>query len=139
MTISRFATISAIALLLPLSAFAGKAERDFMSNEVEPAVKAATASFKTSCGCDVKFDIKADSFQSTDDMFKIKYFASTIKDNAASYCTDAATKKAICKMKSIEFSKATSTYLKFAAGKVTATTDGTSQPSWEMLTKEVDK
>ncbi|PXX37851.1 hypothetical protein [Undibacterium pigrum] len=136
MKISRLA---AILLLLPLTAFAGKAERDFMTNEVDPAIKAATASLKTSCGCDVKFDVKVDSFQTTDDMFKIKYFASTIKDNTASYCSDAATKKAICKMKSIEFSKAASTYLKFAAGKVTATTDGTSQPSWEMLTREVDK
>lgn len=139
MKISRLAAISTIALLLPLTAFAGKAERDFMSNEVEPAVKAATSSLKTSCGCDVKFDIKADSFQSTDDMFKIKYFAATIKDNVASYCADAATKKAMCKMKSIEFSKAATTYLKFAGGKVSATTDGTSQPSWEMLTREVDK
>lgn len=135
----KISKLAAIILLLPLTAFAGKAERDFMSNEVEPAVKAATAGLKTSCGCDVKFDIKADSFQTTDDMFKIKYFASTIKDNAGAYCADAASKKAICKMKTIEFSKAASTYLKFAAGKVTATTDGTSQPSWEMLTREVDK
>ncbi|MES2040682.1 hypothetical protein ACO0LD_04225 [Undibacterium sp. Ji83W] len=135
----KISKLAAIILLLPLTAFAGKAERDFMSNEVEPAVKAATAGLKTSCGCDVKFDIKADSFQTTDDMFKIKHFASTIKDNAGAYCADAASKKAICKMKSIEFSKAASTYLKFAAGKVTATTDGTSQPSWEMLTREVDK
>jgi len=135
----KISKLAAILLLLPLTAFAGKAERDFMTNEVEPAVKAATASLKTSCGCDVKFDIKADSFQTTDDMFKIKYFASTIKDNVVSYCTDAATKKAMCKMKNIEFSKAATTALKFSGGKVTASTDGTSQPSWEMLTREVDK
>lgn len=135
----KISKLAAILLVLPLTAFAGKAEREMMSNEVEPAVKAATGSLKTSCGCDVKFDIKTDSFQTTDDMFKIKYFASTIKDNAGSYCADAASKKAMCKMKTIEFSKAATTSLKFASGKVVATTDGTSQPSWEMLTKEVDK
>lgn len=131
--------LAGILLCLPLAAWAGKAERDFMTAEVEPAVKEATAAFKKSCGCDVKFDVKQDSFQSKDDMFKIKYFASTIKDNAGSYCSDAATKKAMCKIKSIEFSKTAETALKFNAGKVTASTDGTSQPSWEMLTREVDK
>ncbi|MBC3917878.1 hypothetical protein H8L32_10370 [Undibacterium sp. CY18W] len=135
----KISKLAGIFLLLPLTALAGKAEREMMSNDVEPAVKAATTSLKTACGCDVKFNIKADSFQTTDDLFKIKYFASTIKDNAAAYCTDPASKKAICKMKSIEFSKAASTTLTFAGSKVTATTDGTSQPSWEMLTREVDK
>ncbi len=127
-----------ILLFTPLLAFAGKAERDFIASDVDPAVKTAAATLKKSCGCDVKFDIKIDSFKDKDELFKIKHFATMITENSAPYCSDAASKAAVCKLKTIEFSKG-STDFKFAGGKGTATTDGTSTPSWDMITRVIDK
>lgn len=132
-------TLALIFMLTPLFAHAGKEERDFIATKVEPAVKEAAASYKKSCGCDVKFDVKLDTYKDKDALYKVKYFAEAIKDGAPAYCTDAASKVAMCKLKSIEVSKSSAADFKFSGGKGVATTDNSANPSWEMVTRAVDK
>ena len=131
--------LAMVLMLVPVLAFAGKAERDFLTNEVEPAVKEATATLKGSCGCDVKFNVKFDTFKDTDELRNIKNFANSIRDGAKSYCSDAGSKAAICKLKTIELSKSTEATFKFKDGKGTATADSSSTPSWDMMTDIIDK
>lgn len=126
-------------MLAPVLAFAGKAERDFVTFQVEPAVKEAIATLKSSCGADVKFDIKFDTFKDTDELLNIKHFANAIKEGAKPYCSDAASKTAIGKLKTIEFSKSSEPTFTFKNGKGIATADSSSYPSWDMITSAVDK
>jgi hypothetical protein len=132
-------TITIALMFTALAAHAGKVERDFIASDVEPAIKEAAAAYKKSCGCDVKFDVKLDSYKDKDELFKIKYFAQAIKDGAPAYCTDAATKAAMCKLKSIEIQKTATADFKFSGGKGVATTDSSANPSWEMVTRAIDK
>ena len=138
-TTVKIKTLIAVLMLSPLSAFAGKAERDFVSTQVEPAVKEAAATLKKSCGCDVKFDVKVDTFKDTDELMTSRNFANAVKSAAPGYCNDAPSKAAICKVKTFEVSKGSSVTFKFAGGKGIVTTDSSSYPSWDMVTREVDK
>lgn len=135
---TRFAWAAA-ALTLASLAHAGKAEREFYAAEVEPAIKRAAGALKQSCGCDVKFDVQVSTLETTDHMRQARGFANSISEKAAGYCTDAPSKKAICQLKTVEFSRTGSSEFKFAAGKGVATTDGSSFPHWDMMTAVLDK
>lgn len=135
-------TIRKIVLVLmfaPALVFAGKAERDFMADEAQPAVQEAVATLKSSCGSDVKFDIKLETFKDLNEMWLIKRFANSIKEGAESYCSDAGSKAAMGNLKTIEFSKGSDVSFTFKDGKGTATADSSSYPSWDMITRAVDK
>jgi hypothetical protein len=121
------------------TAFAGKEEREAMKNEVMPAVKAAEAKFKSSCGCALAITVDEATVKSTDDMYHVKHMAGWVADGAGAYCTDAASKKAVCQMRSLVFAKAAEAKFTFKGGKGVATTDGQSSCSWEMMTQELDK
>jgi len=131
--------IASLGLAAASLAHAGKAERDFFAAEVAPAVKTATSTLKQSCGCDVKMDVKQDSFQTVDHLRQVRYAAGTIVDNAPKYCNDAPSKAAVCKLKTLEFARTGTTAFKFAAGKGVITLDESSYPSWDMLAAELDK
>ncbi len=124
--------------LISVDAFAGKAERDYLSKEVQPAVKAAEAKLKTACGCNTRF-VVSDSLKSTDDMSQAKHIAEPITEEAPKYCTDDASKKAVCQLKTIEVVKGSDTKFAYSGGKGICTTDGQSIPSWDMITREIDK
>lgn len=124
--------------LVSINAFAGKAERDYMKDSVQPAIKEAEAKFKAACGCALKITA-TDSLKSQDDMAQAKNTASSITDNVEKYCTDEASKKAMCAMKSIDVVKGKETAFAFKAGKGTCTTDGNSYVHWDMITRELDK
>jgi len=62
-----------------------------------------------------------------------------VADGVAGYCTDEASKKAVCKMKSLVLAKAAESTFTFKNGKGIATTDGQSHTSFEMMTRELDK
>ena len=126
-------------MLAPVLAFAGKAERDFTTDEAQPAVQAAAATLKSSCGCDVTFDVKFDTFKDLNELWLIKRFADSIKEGAEPYCSDAGSKAAMCALKTIEFSKGSDVTFVFKDGKGTATADSSSYPSWDMITHAVDK
>ena len=130
----------ALALLfVPLAAFAGKEEREFMKSDVMPAVTAAQGAYKKGCGCDLKIAVDETTIKSKDDMYKIKYIAESVTEGAPKHCTDAESKKAICKMKSLKLAKASESKFTFAGSAGTATTDGQSQTTFEMMSSELDK
>ena len=131
--------LAALLLAIPMVAFAGKAERDFLAKEMDPAVQASTAAVSKSCGCAVKFDIKADSYSNVDQLYTARNFVRTIGEKAPGYCSDAPSKAAVCKLKTIEVVKGTEVVFKFAGGKGTAVTDDSSSPSWDMVAAQVDK
>lgn len=131
--------IATLSLAAASLAHAGKPERDFLAAEVAPALKAAASTLKQSCGCDVKMDVKQDSFQTVDHLRQVRYAAGTIVDNAPRYCSDAPSKAAVCKLKALEFARTGTTAFKFAAGKGVITLDESSYPSWDMLAAELDK
>ncbi|MEO7014592.1 MAG: hypothetical protein ABI127_09790 [Dokdonella sp.] len=131
--------LALVLMFIPVFAFAGKAERDFTTSEAEPAVKEAVATLKNSCGCDVAFDVKFDTFKDLNELWLVKRFANAIKDGAEPYCSDAASKAAMCNLKTIEFSKGSDVTFEFKDGKGTATADSSSYPSWDMVTRAVDK
>jgi hypothetical protein len=130
--------IGTALMLVSLSAFAGKTERDYMTNEVQPAVKAAEAKLKSACGCSVSFTV-SDSLKTTDDMAQARNIANAVTEGAPAYCSDAASKKAVCQLKTIEVVKGKETGFAFKGGKGTCTTDGQSYVSWDMITREIDK
>src|SRR5262249_42775800 len=120
-------------------AFAGKEERDFRKNTVEPAIAGAKKAYKTGCGCDLKFEVKWDDFTTWDQLSQLRYTAENFSENAPDYCKDPASKKAMCQMKSFEISIGKETAFAFKGGKGIATTDGHASVSWGMITGAVDK
>lgn len=127
-----------LSAMFPFLAFAGKAEREYMAKTVNPAVDAATTAFKTSCGCDLKISLAA-TVKSEDDMYQAKHIAESITGGAATYCTDDASKKAMCQLKALEITKTKETKFSFTGGRGVASTDGQSYVSWDMMTQELDK
>jgi hypothetical protein len=130
--------VATTALLFSITAFAGKTEREYMKNEVAPAVKAAETKFKEACGCALKINV-SDTLKSTDEMAQAKNTSESITEGAPKYCTDADSKKAMCVLKSIDIVKAKESAFTFKGGKGTVTTDGQSYVSWDMITREIDK
>jgi len=128
-----------LASAMAMPAFAGKEEREFLKTEVMPAVKTAEANYKSSCGCALAITVDEASLKSTSDMRPIKSIAEHVSEGVTGYCTDAASKKAMCRMKTLVLAKAAEAAFTFKNGKGVATTDGQSTPSWEMLTAELDK
>src|SRR2546421_12208405 len=88
-------------LLASVAALAGKEERDFMKNEVQPAARDAEAKWKSSCGCALKVAVDEASFKNKDDMYPAKHLCETVSEEVVKYCTDAASKKAMCQMKTL--------------------------------------
>jgi len=130
--------IGTALMLVSLTAFAGKTERDYMTNTVKPAVAAAEGKFKEACGCALKISV-SDTLKSTDDMAQARNISNSIAEGAPGYCNDAESKKAICQMKTLEVVKGKDTTFAFKGGKGTCTTDGQSYVSWDMITRELDK
>jgi hypothetical protein len=116
----------------------GKNERAFMKDELQPALKNATTKFKSSCGCDLKINLTA-SIKGVEDMRQARNIAGSISDGVAGYCTDGESKKAMCQLKSLDLVRGKESSFAFKAGKGTATTDGQSYVSWDMITREIDK
>lgn len=131
--------VAAMMTMTVTAAFAGKAERDYMEKSVNPAVKTANDKAKAACGCDLHITVDEATFTKKDQMSKARYMAEHIAQDAPKYCTDAASKKAVCQIKSLVLAKTEKTEFKFDSGKATMTTDGTSQCTWAMVTKVIDK
>ena len=128
----------ALLALIPLAAFAGKKERDYMTGTVTPAVKKAEKDFNTACGCKLAIKV-ADSIKSEDDMYQATHVAESLSSEAAGYCTDADSKKAVCQMKSLEIGKVKETKFSFSSGKGVSMTDGQSYAGFSLMTQELDK
>jgi hypothetical protein len=134
----KYVIVAAAIMLISLTAYAGKEEREFMKNEVVPAVQKAEAEFKKSCGCGLKINVNA-NLKSRDEMAQARNISNAIVEGAPKHCTDDASKKAMCALKSVDITKGKETAFAFKGGKGTAVTDGQSYVSWDMITREVDK
>ncbi|CAN7617529.1 hypothetical protein LJR129_004693 [Acidovorax sp. LjRoot129] len=131
--------IAILGLAAASLAHAGKAERDFYTAEVVPAVKTAASTLKQSCGCHVKMHVKQGSFQTVDQLRQVRNAAGVIVDNSPRHCNDAPSKAAVCKLKTLEFARTGTTDFRFSAGKGAITLDATSYPSWDMLAAKLDQ
>jgi hypothetical protein len=124
---------------ISLTAFAGKEDRDYKEKELMPAVKETQAKYKAACGCSLAIVIDEATVKTKDAYTEVKYMVSAVAEGVTGYCTDAASKKAMCQMKTLVLGKAAEATFTFKAGKGTATTDGQSHVSFEMITQELDK
>jgi hypothetical protein len=129
---------AALMMTASLPAFAGKAEREYMKDTVMPAVKAAETAYKSSCGCALKI-VVGPTLKTTDDMSQARNIANAVAEGVAGYCTDDASKKAVCQMKTLDISKGKESTFSFKSGRGSAVTDGQSSVSWDMITRELDK
>ena len=68
-----------------------------------------------------------------------KHLVEGISEGLPGYCNDAASKKAICQLKTLEVLKEKEPRFTFKGGKGTASHDGQAQTSFDMMTRELDK
>ena len=132
-----------VGVMVPsMTAFAGKKERDFMEKTLAPKVKDAEDKFKSGCGCPLAITVDGATIITTDDMREAAYMARSVADGAPKYCTDDASKKAVCQLKSLvlaKVAKPAKADFTFADGKGTLTTDGQAHATWDMMTRKLDK
>ncbi|HRC56299.1 MAG TPA: hypothetical protein PKU97_10270 [Kofleriaceae bacterium] len=131
-------TLATCLLLLMTTsvALAGKEEREYVKTDVTPAVKAAEAAYKQSCGCALKIVINV---KTMNELYQAKYTAEGISNAVAGYCNDDESKKAVCQLKTLEITKGKETGFTFKGGKGTAATNGKTYVNWEQITHELDK
>jgi hypothetical protein len=128
-----------VLMAVSVTALAGKEERDFLNKEVQPSAREAEAKWKASCGCGIRVAIDEASFTVKHDMYAAKAFCDRVSENIAGYCTDAASKKAMCQMKTLAVRKANDVTFTFRGGTGTATVSSDASPSWDMVTQQLDK
>lgn len=133
--------LTLLVALLPVLAIAGKAEREYLKNTVTPAVEKATKAYKEACGCKLDITVDETTKNSQDVMSNVRYVAESIVDSAKGYCTDDASKKAICQMKKlvIRHDAKGETKFEFASGTGTVTLDRQSYVNWDMMAAVLDK
>lgn len=128
-----------IISIFSISAFAGKEEREYMKSDLAPAVKEAETKFKASCGCALKITLNSNTTSTKDDMYNAKHIVQGITEGAPGYCNDADSKKAVCQLKTLDILKEKEARFTFKGGKGTASHDGQSNTTFEMITHELDK
>ena len=132
-------TIGIVVLGMSVLAYGGKQERDLVTKEVAPAISTAEAKFKSQCGCEVKITLDESALKTMDELRSAKHMAEHITEGVESYCTDAPSKKAICQMRTLTFTKGKPAGFTFKSGAGVATTDGQTSCGWEQITRELDK
>jgi hypothetical protein len=129
----------ATILVLSSAAYAGKAERE-KKVEIETALKVSAESLKKTCGCSVKFDVKWDSYKDTDSMARISMAGEKLVENAAQFCTDADSKKALCAMKVMSLSYGSDpAAAQFKGGTIIGQTNDMRTLDWPEYIKLLDK
>jgi hypothetical protein len=130
-----------LSLLMASVAFAGKAERDAVT-EVQPKVASAIAAIKKNCGNTVKASINWDSFKTVESIYSVSHLFEKIESGVADYCKDAGSKKAMAVWKEIDVKPAPAgkdAELNFAGGKVATTVTNDSSFGWEAIAKKIDQ
>jgi hypothetical protein len=120
-------------------ALAGKREREMMTKEVAPAVKDAEDKFKAGCGCALAITVDETTILSIEEMRSARNMANHVAEGAPKYCTDAASKKAVCQLKTLTLAKAATCAFTFKDGKGVLTTDGNLNGNWEQIVHVLDK
>lgn len=134
----RFLIVAALSAM-SLTAVAGKLERDVMTKEVVPAVADAEAKFRSSCGCPLKITVDEASMNTPDLLRQAKHIAEDVAEEAPKYCTDAASKKALCQLKTLEILKRKPCEFTFKNGVGQCTSDGSMRCAWQQITKVLDR
>lgn len=129
------AALSAVSL----TAVAGKLERDTMTKQVLPAIAKAESKFKSSCGCPLKITVDEASMNTKDLLLQAANVAGDVGEGAEKYCTDAASKKALCQMKTLEILQRKPCEFTFKNGVGQCTSDGNMRCAWQQITKVLDK
>jgi len=133
-----YSTVLAV-LCLSTTAFAGKMERDLMTKKVAPSVATAEANLKSSCGCDVKITVDETTLKSMDELRGAMRIADDVAKNVGKYCSDAASRKAVCQLKTLSLTKGKDVGFTFKDGAGVATTDGNARCGWDQIIKVLDK
>ena len=120
------------------TASAGKRERDALNQDAIPAARAAEANIKAACDCELSIVYDA-SIESADEIYFAKSIADDVSHGAAYYCTDAASRKAVCHMKKLEIAASPQIDATFDGGTVLATTNGRGAPTWNEITRLLDR
>ena len=129
--------VSLMVAAVSLTAYAGKRERDVMTNQTIPAMRDAEAKYKASCGCPLAINVD-DTLQSSDEFRVAASLAKNIAENVPKYCSDAASKKAMCQMKTLTVTKGHALFT-FKDGHGVAMENGQEYTSFEMMTRVLDK
>jgi hypothetical protein len=137
-TMKSYSIVFAV-LCMSVTAFAGKMERDLMTKKVAPAVATAEANLKSSCGCAVKITVDETALTSMEELRGAQHIAEDIGKSVGKYCSDAASKKAICQLKTLSLTKSKDVGFTFKDGAGVATTDGNARCGWDQITKVLDK
>src|SRR5215468_10100863 len=103
---SKWSIIGVVIIVTCATAVAGKRERERMTMDAIPAARAAEANFKASCECELSVVLDA-SLQSVDEITFAAYIAEEVSKGAPRYCTDADSRKALCRMKTLRIAAAT--------------------------------
>lgn len=134
---------SVVALMIvcatTTTALAGKRERDLINKELVPAVKDAQDKWKAGCGCTLTITIDPVTQVTMDDIRLARNGAKDVAENAPKYCTDAASKKAVCQMTTLVITKAKPATFTFSGGKGVMSHDGNGRASWLMMMRVLDK
>lgn len=122
-------------------AFAGKTEREFFKNTVQPAIANAEAAYKKACGCSLRIQLDSAAKNNENALDRARHIADSIQQGVTGYCTDAESKKAICAMKTLEiiYDKAKTEFTFDGKGAGKSFTDGTSIMSFEVMAGQLDK
>jgi len=121
-------------------AFGGKSEREFIKENLNPAIAAAQKAYQEKCGCSLKITYNA-NIQTQNQLRLVRSTANSIAEGVK-YCTDDASKKAVCQMKELEVTLDTSkpSSFTFKAPRGIASTDGQAYVTFDsMMTDQLDK
>jgi hypothetical protein len=129
--------VSLMVAAVSLTAYAGKRERDVMTKETIPALREAEAKYKESCGCALAIDVD-DTLQSIEEIRLAKNLAKNVTASVPKYCSDAASKKAMCQMKTLTVTKGHASFT-FKDGHGIAMENGQEYTPFEMMTRVLDK
>ena len=129
--------VTLIVAAVGLPAFAGKREREVMEKEVVPAMRDAEAQVKGSCGCALAINTD-DTMQSIDELRNARNVARNVAQSVPKYCTDAASKKAVCQMKTLTISKGKGLFT-FKDGHGIAMANQQEYTPFSMMTRVLDK
>jgi hypothetical protein len=81
----------------------------------------------------------SDSLKTRDELAQARNVANSVSESVGKYCSDEASKKAVCQLKTLEVVKGSDTKFSFKDGKGSCITDGQSYVSWDMISREIDK
>lgn len=131
--------IGACVIALATLAWAGKPERE-KQKEITAKATTVKGDVKKACGCAVGVDVKWATFKTVENMSNIERTVRDFGVAAAKHCSDADSKKALCKsLKSVEiFYNKDGASLKLA-GKVIKAGCNSSYPGDSMFKDILDK